>query len=60
MLADEALRRRPMLKVLYTTGYTRNAIIHNGVLDEGVQLVTKPFTLDQLALKIREVLDTSS
>ena len=55
-LADEALRRRPSLKVLYTTGYTGNAIIHNGVLDAGVHLITKPFTLEQLALKVREVL----
>jgi signal transduction histidine kinase/CheY-like chemotaxis protein len=55
-LADEALRRRPALKVLYTTGYTSNAIIHNGVLDAGVHLITKPFTLEQLALKVREVL----
>jgi signal transduction histidine kinase len=55
-LADEALRRRPALKVLYTTGYTGNTIIHNGVLDAGVHLVTKPFTLEQLATKVREVL----
>jgi CheY-like chemotaxis protein len=55
-LADEALRRRPALKVLYTTGYTSNAIIHNGVLDTGVHLITKPFTLEQLALKVREAL----
>jgi CheY-like chemotaxis protein len=56
-LADEALLRRPMLKVLYTTGYTRNAIIHNGVLDVGVHLVSKPFSLEQLATKVRAVLD---
>jgi signal transduction histidine kinase len=56
-LADEALRRRPDLKVLFTTGYTRNAIIHNGRLDPGVQLVTKPFTFKTLARKIRGVLD---
>ena len=37
-LADEALSRRPDLKVLFTTGYTRNAVVHNGVLDPGVQL----------------------
>jgi CheY-like chemotaxis protein len=55
-LADEALRRKPALKVLFTTGYTSNAIIHNGVLDSGVHLITKPFTLDQLAFKVREVL----
>ena len=59
-LADEALRRNPGLKVLYTTGYTRNAIVHNGVLDAGVQLISKPFTIDQLAAKIREVLDAKS
>jgi signal transduction histidine kinase len=56
-LADEALRRRPGLKILFTTGYTRNAIVHNGVLDPGVHLIGKPFTLDQLAAKMRDVLD---
>ncbi|ABD88433.1 PAS domain-containing sensor histidine kinase [Rhodopseudomonas palustris] len=56
-LADEACRRRPDLKVLYTTGYTRNAVVHNGVVDPGVQLISKPFTIDQLAEKLREVLD---
>jgi signal transduction histidine kinase/CheY-like chemotaxis protein len=55
-LADEAVRRLPKLKVLYTTGYTNNAIIHNGVLDAGVHLISKPFTLEQLAAKVREVL----
>ena len=50
--------RKPDLKVRYTSDYTRNAIVHNGVLDTGVQLISKPFTLEQLALKIREVLDT--
>lgn len=54
-LADEALRRRPDLKVLFTTGYTRNAIVHNGVLDPGVQLIGKPFNLEQLGRKLREV-----
>jgi CheY-like chemotaxis protein len=55
-LADEARRRKPDLKVLYTSGYTRNAIVHNGVLDASVRLISKPFTLEQLALKIREAL----
>jgi len=55
-LADEALTLRPQLKVLFTTGYTRNAIVHNGVLDAGVQLLTKPYSIEQLASKIREVL----
>ncbi len=55
-LADEALRRRPGLKVLFTTGYSRNAIIHNGALDPGVQLLGKPFTVEELAAKLRAVL----
>jgi signal transduction histidine kinase len=55
-LAFEAQKRRPELKVLYTTGFTRNAIIHNGKLDAGVHFIAKPFTYAQLAAKIREVL----
>jgi CheY-like chemotaxis protein len=57
-LADEALRRRPDLKVLFTTGYTHNAVVHGGVLDAGVNILGKPFTLEQLAAKVRMVLDT--
>jgi CheY-like chemotaxis protein len=55
-LADEALRRRPDLKVVFTTGYTRNAIIHHGRLDEGVNFLGKPFTARDLYEKIRTVL----
>ena len=55
-LAEAALAQRPDLKVLYTTGYTRNAIVHNGVLDVGLHFIGKPFTLDQLARKVSEVL----
>ena len=58
-LADEALKRRPTLKVLFTTGYTRNAIVHNGQLDPGIQLLGKPFTYSDLAAKIRTVLDAT-
>jgi CheY-like chemotaxis protein len=56
-LADEAKRRRPELRVLFTTGYARNAIVHDGRLDPGVQLLTKPFTYDALASKLRDLLD---
>jgi len=55
-LADEARRRRPDLKVLFTTGYARNAIVHHGRLDPGVELLTKPFTHLALAQKVRSVL----
>jgi signal transduction histidine kinase len=57
VLADEARALRPDLRVLFTTGYSRNAIVHQGRLDPGVQLITKPFTFDQLAIRIRDVLD---
>ena len=57
-LAAEARRRRPALRVLFTTGYTRNAVVHNGVLDHGVEMIGKPFTLDSLAAKVRAVLDS--
>ncbi|MGH7044530.1 MAG: PAS domain S-box protein [Acetobacteraceae bacterium] len=56
-LADEARRRKPHLKVLFTTGYARNAIVHHGRLDPGVELITKPFTFAGLAAKVRHVLD---
>jgi signal transduction histidine kinase len=56
-LADEVLKRRPDMRVLFTTGYTRNAVVHNGVLDAGVELIGKPFTVEELAAKVRDVLD---
>ena len=59
-LAEEARRRRPGLKVLYTTGYSRNAVVHNGVLDPGVHIIMKPFSLEVLARKVREVLDADA
>ena len=56
-LADRAIKLRPDLKVLFTSGYTRNAIVHNGRLDPGVELIPKPFTYDQLAASVRRILD---
>jgi CheY-like chemotaxis protein len=56
-LADRVREIRPELPVLFATGYARNAIVHQGRLDEGVDLLTKPYTRHQLANKIRDVLD---
>ena len=55
-LVDAALALRPDLKVVYMTGYTRNAIVHNGTLDAGARLLTKPFTLEQLDRELRDAL----
>ena len=56
-LVEEARRRCSGLKVLFTTGYARDAIVHRGRIDPGVELLTKPFTRVQLATRVREVLD---
>ena len=56
-LAEAARALRPDLKIVFTTGYTRNAVVHNGTLDAGVELIGKPFTLEALAAKIRAVLE---
>jgi len=56
-LADELLHRQPSLKVLFMTGYSRNAIVHQGRLDPGVSLLQKPLTQVILATKIRDILD---
>jgi CheY-like chemotaxis protein len=56
-LAHQAQLMRPGLKVLFMTGYSRNAVVHQGRLDPGVQLIQKPITQDQLAARIRDLLD---
>ena len=56
-VARGARERHPGIKVLFTSGYSRNAIVHHGRLDPGVQLLTKPFTFESLANKVRDVLD---
>jgi PAS domain S-box-containing protein len=55
-LADEVAKHRPGMKVLYTSGYTDNAIVHHGRLDEGVLLLTKPYRKAQLAQMVRQAL----
>jgi signal transduction histidine kinase/CheY-like chemotaxis protein len=59
-LADLAMKLRPELPVLFTTGYSRNAIVHQGRLDANVHLLGKPYTQKELAQKIRAVLDEAS
>lgn len=57
-LVEQARKLQPGLKALFTTGYTRNAIVHNGTLDRGVDLLGKPFSVEALAKKVRQVLET--
>ena len=58
-LVEQARKLRPGLKVLYTSGYTRNAIVHNGRLDAGVEMIAKPFTYQALSARIRDLIDSS-
>jgi PAS domain S-box-containing protein len=59
-LAEIAVSRRPDLRVLFTSGYTENAIVHQGRLDPGVELLSKPYRRQALAMKLRAVLDRSN
>ena len=59
-LADKAREHDPNLPILFTTGYTRDTTFHDGMVDRGVVLLSKPFTLEQLAQKIRQVLDSGA
>jgi PAS domain S-box-containing protein len=57
-LADKARQIRKDLRILFTTGYARNAIVHEGRLDPGVSLITKPFQFSALSERLRDLLDT--
>jgi hypothetical protein len=56
-LAQRAIEMHPHLRVLFATGYARDAIVHDGRVDPGVQLITKPFIYSELASRLRTVLD---
>jgi len=56
-LAQEAKKQRPDMRVLYTSGYTQDTMVHQGKLDEGVELLNKPYRRRDLAMKVREILD---
>jgi YesN/AraC family two-component response regulator len=56
-LAEAALALRPGLRVLYASGYTENAIVHHGRVDPGVNLLHKPYRKQELAAKLRAVIN---
>ena len=56
-LIERCRQMRADFKALYMSGYTDNAIVYHGVLEEGVNYIQKPFTVDGLAKKVRDVLD---
>jgi len=56
-VAERLRQSRPSLEILFTSGYTDNAIVHHGVLDAGTHFLTKPFSVTDLTLKVRAVLD---
>jgi two-component system cell cycle sensor histidine kinase/response regulator CckA len=59
-LADRLRTARPEVRVLYTSGYTDDAIVHHGVLAAGVHFLSKPFEIESLARKVRELLDAGA
>jgi two-component system cell cycle sensor histidine kinase/response regulator CckA len=59
-LAERLTRRNPAVKVLYVSGYAESAIVHHGVLENGIAFMAKPITPERLLRKVREVLAPAS
>jgi len=60
VLAARLCERNPTLKVLYVSGYTDGTVVEHGVLEQGVSFLQKPYTSEQLAHKVRAVLDKAN
>jgi len=56
-IAEQAKQLQLNIKVIYTTGYAENSVVHNGKLDPGVTLVSKPYRRAELLEKVRQILD---
>ena len=56
-MADAARAMRPDLKVLFITGYAENAVVGNGHLEAGMHVLTKPFAMEALASRIKEIIE---
>jgi DNA-binding NtrC family response regulator len=56
-LYDEVRREHPRIKVIYMSGYTADVIAHHGILEPGIEFLQKPFTVQSLAARVRQVLD---
>jgi len=59
-LADRLMEMRPKIKTLFVSGYTADAIAHRGVIEDGVHFLQKPFSLRDLAIKVRQMLESAS
>jgi DNA-binding response OmpR family regulator len=57
-LAEIARQHRPQLRVLFMTGYARNALVRGDFLEEGMDMLTKPFSIDDLALRVRGLIES--
>jgi CheY-like chemotaxis protein len=56
-LAERLVQTHPETRTLFTSGYTENIIAHHGVLDRGIEFLSKPYTLEDLTLRVRKILD---
>jgi two-component system, cell cycle sensor histidine kinase and response regulator CckA len=58
-LSERLTRLRPGMKTLFSSGYTENIIVHHGMVDESINYIGKPYSMQSLSVKIRDILGTS-